>query len=228
MPIDRRTLLTVSAAAAAASLLPKSATAQESAAAGFTQPPLPYAQDALAPTISAKTVGLHYGKHHASYFTALNKLAPGTPFEGVSLEEAITKAKADGNQAIFDNAGQAWNHVFYWNQFEGGPAAPEGAFLEAVTRDFGGVDEMKAAMVAEAGKVFGTGWVWLVEGDGKLEILGLQDAGNPIAEGKKPLAGIDVWEHAYYLDYENRRPDHVKAVLDSLVNWRFVGEQMSA
>ncbi|BDA86242.1 superoxide dismutase [Aureimonas sp. SA4125] len=228
MPIDRRTLLTLSGAAAAATLLPSAAAAQTPAPGGFTQPPLPYAEDALAPTISAKTVGLHYGKHHKSYFTKLNELAPGTPFEGLTLEEAITKSKTDKNQAIFDNAGQAWNHVFYWNQFEGGPAAPEGAFLEAATRDFGGVDQMKAAMVAEAGKVFGTGWVWLVASEGKLEILGLQDAGNPIAEGKTPLAGIDVWEHAYYLDYENRRPDHVKAVLDNLVNWRFVGEQMPA
>jgi Fe-Mn family superoxide dismutase len=230
MPIDRRTLLTLSSAAAAATLLPRTAAAQTAtpASTGFTQPPLPYAEDALAPTISAKTVGLHYGKHHKSYFTKLNEIAPGTAFEGLTLEDAITKAKAEKNQAIFDNAGQAWNHVFYWKQFEGGPAAPEGAFLDAVTRDFGGVDQMKAAMVAEAGKVFGTGWVWLVAGDGKLEILGLQDAGNPIAEGKTPLAGIDVWEHAYYLDYENRRPDHVKAVLDNLVNWRFVGEQMPA
>lgn len=228
MPIDRRTLLTLSGAAAAASLLPNAAAAEASGAKTFEQPKLPYAEDALAPTISARTVGLHYGKHHKSYFTKLNELAPGTPFEGLSLEAAITKAKAEGNQGIFDNAGQAWNHIFYWNQFEGGPAAPEGAFLEAATRDFGGIDKLKAAMVAEAGKVFGTGWVWLVESDGKLEILGLQDAGNPIAEGKTPLAGIDVWEHAYYLDYENRRPDHVKAVLDTLVNWRFVGAQMTA
>jgi len=231
MPIDRRTLLTLTGAAAASSLvtpLRPAAAASAAANAALQQPKLPYAEDALAPTISARTVALHYGKHHKSYFDKLAELAPGTPYADMTLEKMITESKAKGDQAIFDNAGQAWNHIFYWNQFEGGPTAPEGAFLEAVNRDFDSVDGLKKAMVAEAGKVFGTGWVWLVADAGKLDILGLQDAGNPIAEGKTPLAGIDVWEHAYYLDYENRRPAHVQAVLDKLVNWKFVGEQMKA
>ena len=228
MPIDRRTLLTLSGAAAAATLVSPLRPAA-AASTSLEQPKLPYAEDALAPTISARTVALHYGKHHKSYFTKLAEIAPGTPYADLTLDKMITESKAKGDQAIFDNAGQAWNHIFYWQQFDGGPAAPEGAFLEAVNRDFESVDGLKKAMVTAAGKVFGTGWVWLVAGDGgKLEILALQDAGNPIAEGKTPLAGIDVWEHAYYLDYENRRPEHVKSVLDNLVNWKFVGEQLKA
>jgi Fe-Mn family superoxide dismutase len=227
MPIDRRTLLTLSGAAAAATLVPPLRPAY-AAPSALEQPKLPYAEDALAPTISARTVALHYGKHHKSYFDKLKELTPGTPYAEMTLEGMITEGKAKGDQAIFDNAGQAWNHIFYWNQFEGGPSAPEGALLEAVNRDFDSVDGLKKAMVAEAGKVFGTGWVWLVADGGKLDILGLQDAGNPIAEGKTPLVGIDVWEHAYYLDYENRRPAHVQAVLDKLVNWQFAGRQLKA
>ena len=226
MLMTRRTVMAATAATAAASMLATPSIAK--AAAPFTQPKLPFGEDALAPTISAKTVSLHYGKHHKAYFTKLAEIAPGTPYAGMTLDKMITESKAKGDQAIFDNAGQAWNHNFYWQQFDGGPAAPEGAFLEAINRDFQSVDGLKKAMVTAAGKVFGTGWVWLVANGGKLEILALQDAGNPIAEGKTPLAGIDVWEHAYYLDYENRRPAHVQAVLDNLVNWKFVGEQLKA
>lgn len=223
--LDRRTMLALAGtAAAAATLLPAGGVA--AAEQSFTQPKLPYPQDALQPTISARTVGLHYGKHHKAYFDKLNALAAGTPYAGMTLEEAITKSKAEGKQDIFNNAGQAWNHNFYWQQFAEGPKAPGSAFQDAVQRDFGGLDGLKAKMVAGGDKVFGTGWVWLVADGDKLAILSLQDAGNPIAEGKTPLAGIDVWEHAYYLDYENRRAEHVKAALDR-INWDFVGRQMA-
>jgi superoxide dismutase, Fe-Mn family len=222
--IDRRTMLALSAAAGAvATFRVGSAEAQ---AAAFTQPKLPYAENALQPAISARTVGLHYGKHHKAYFDKLNTLAKDTPYAGMSLEEVIIKAKADGKQDIFNNAGQAWNHNHYWQQFADGPKAPSGAFRDAVQRDFGGADGLKAKMTEAADKVFGTGWVWLVADGDKLALLSLQDAGNPIAEGKTPLAGIDVWEHAYYLDYENRKPEHVKAAFD-IINWDFVGKQMT-
>lgn len=222
---NRRTTLALGAAAAASTLFSPHVA---SAAAPFEQPALPYAQDALAPQISARTVGLHYGKHHKAYFTKLNELVPGTPYADMSLEEVVVAAKKNGDTAIFNQAGQAWNHNHYWKQFEGGPASPEGKFAEAVERDFGGLDELKKAISTEADKVFGTGWVWLTVDGGKLTAKGMQDAGNPVAEATPALLGIDVWEHAYYLDYENRKPEHVKAVLDNRINWRFVGEQMPA
>ena len=220
----RRAALAIGGAAALATLAtPRLARA----AAPFTQPPLPYDKDALAPVISGRTVGLHYGKHHKAYFDRLNELVPGTPYADMTLEEVVA-ASAEADQAIFDQAGQAWNHVLYWDQFAGGPAAPEGAFADAVERDFGGLDAMKSEIVTAAGKVFGTGWVWLTETDGALAIEGMQDAGNPVPTGARTLMGIDVWEHAYDLDYENRRGEHVAAVLDGLVNWSFVGGRMAA
>lgn len=224
--MDRRSLLAASGGLLAATLIARPHVAR--AAAPFQQPALPYGEDALAPTISARTVGLHYGKHHKAYFDALNKLVAGTPYADLTLEEVIVRAKGENATAIFNNAGQAWNHNFYWQQFAGGPAVPPPALIEAATRDFGGIDALKAKMVEVGGGVFGTGWVWLVEDNGKLVLLGLQDAGNPVAEGKKPLLGVDVWEHAYYLDWENRRTAHIKAVLDERVNWAAVGERLGA
>lgn len=221
MPLDRREMLMLAGAGLAMAITPSQ---RASAATPFTQPDLPYS--ALAPTISARTVGLHYGKHHKGYFDKLNKLSAGTLYKGLELEEVIKKAKTDGDQAIFNNAGQAWNHNYYWQQFKGGPAAPQGKLLQAIEKDFASLEGLKDKMVVGSDKVFGTGWVWLVADGENLSILGLQDAGNPIAEGKTPLIGIDVWEHAYYLDYENRRADHVRAVLDNLVNWRFAGDQL--
>jgi superoxide dismutase, Fe-Mn family len=222
--LTRRDALALGAAAAATTLFtPHLARA----AVPFEQPALPYDEGALAPQISARTVGLHYGKHHKAYYTKLNELAPGTPYADMSLEEVVKASKKDGKDAIFNQAGQAWNHVFYWDQFKGGPAAPTGAFAEAVTRDYQNVDGLVAAMVAEGDKVFGTGWVWLVADNGKLAIKGYQDAGNPLPDNLTPLVGIDVWEHAYYLDYENRRPEHVKAVLTGRVNWAAAGEKFA-
>jgi Fe-Mn family superoxide dismutase len=223
--MTRRETLVLGAAATAAATLYRPHLAR--AAAPFEQPPLPYAEDALAPQISARTVGLHYGKHHKAYFTKLNELAPGTKYADMSLEEVVVASKKDGEDKIFNQAGQAWNHVFYWDQFKGGPAAPAGDFAAAIEKDFGGVDQMIAAFGTEADKVFGTGWVWLVADNGKLALRGYQDAGNPLPDGLKPLVGIDLWEHAYYLDYENRKPEHVKSVLTERVNWAAAGEKMA-
>lgn len=199
------------------------------AAAPFSQPPLPFAEDALAPTISAQTVGLHYGKHHAGYFATLNDLVPGTPYADMSLEEVVrASAGKEEDRKIFNNAGQAWNHIFYWEQFTpGGAKAPSGSLLAAVETHFGGVEKLTSGLVAAAGTVFGSGWVWLTEDGGKLTIEGTSGGDSPFAHGRNPLLGIDVWEHAYYLDYQNRRADHVKAVLDGIVNWDVVAQRMT-
>jgi Fe-Mn family superoxide dismutase len=223
--LTRRTTLALGAAAAASTLF-KPHIAR--AAVPFEQPPLPFAEDALAPQISARTIALHYGKHHKGYYTKLNELAPGTPYADLALEEVVKQSKANGDDAIFNQAGQAWNHEFYWQQFAGGPSKPNTALEEAATRDFGGVTGMNEAITEEGGKVFGTGWVWLVKDGDKLAVRGYQDAGNPLPDNLKPLVGIDVWEHAYYLDYENRRPDHIKTVLAERVNWAWVSEQFAS
>jgi superoxide dismutase, Fe-Mn family len=223
MHMTRRTAMVLAAGTAASLAAPRLARA----AAPFEQPPLPYAEDALAPAISARTVGLHYGKHHAGYFTKLNERVQGTPYADMTLEEVVAESGKADDQEIFSQAGQAWNHILYWDQFAGGPVAPEGAFAEAVERDFGGLDALKEAIGTEAGKVFGTGWVWLVDDGGTLALAGMEDAGNPVPEGRRTLMGIDVWEHAYYLDYENRKAEHITAVLNNLVNWQFVGERMA-
>ena len=222
MIVTRRTALVLAGGTAAALATPRIARA----AAPFEQPPLPYGEDALEPVISARTVGLHYAKHHAGYFETLNARVQGTPYAEMTLEEVVAESGRAEDAAIFSQAGQAWNHVLYWDQFEGGPAEPEGAFAEAVARDFGDLAGLKAAIGAEAGRVFGSGWVWLTELGGSLAVVGLKDAGNPVPDGRRALMGVDVWEHAYYLDYENRRAEHVTAVLDDLVNWRLVGERM--
>jgi superoxide dismutase, Fe-Mn family len=200
------------------------------AARPFEQPKLPYAEDALAPTISGKTVNLHYGKHHKSYFDALNRLSEGNKYADMDLEEVVRESvKSADDRQIFNNAGQAWNHIFYWEQFApGGAKEPGGALAQAIERDFGGTAKMKEEIGKAAGGVFGSGWAWLVHDGGKLTIEGTPGGDSPFARGRTPLLGIDVWEHAYYLDYENRRPEHVKAVLDSIVNWDVVAERMKA
>lgn len=224
MSVNRRTLL-ASGLAVAAVTIARPHVAR--AAAPFEQPPLPYSEDALAPQISARTVGLHYGKHHKAYFTKLNELVPGTPFADMTLEEVVVESGKRDDVAIFNQAGQAWNHVFYWEQFTGGPTTPVGDFASAIERDFGGMDEMVAAIGMKSAEVFGTGWAWLVSDGTKLSVKGYQDAGNPLPEGLRPIVGIDLWEHAYYLDYENRKADHVKAVLTGRVNWAAAGDRMA-
>lgn len=200
------------------------------AAAPFPQPDLPFAEDALAPVISARTVNLHYGKHHAAYFKNLNELVAGKPYAEMNLAEIVraSRDKAE-DRKIFNNAGQAWNHVFYWEQFKpGGAKAPVGDLLAAIDRDLGGLDKMKADFTKAAGDVFGSGWAWLTLDGSALKIETTPGGDSPFAAGGTPLLGVDVWEHAYYLDYENRRTEHVKAVLDGIVNWDVVAARMTA
>jgi Fe-Mn family superoxide dismutase len=182
-------------------------------------PALPYAQDALEPVISSETIDYHYGKHHAAYVTNLNNLVEGTEFENATLEEIILKS--DGG--IFNNGAQVWNHTFYWNGLspEGG-GEPTGALEEAISGAFGSFEEFKAAFVNSAATNFGSGWTWLVKNpDGSLEIVNTSNAANPLRDGKKPLLTIDVWEHAYYVDYRNARPKYLQEIWN-IINWEFV------
>jgi Fe-Mn family superoxide dismutase len=194
----------------------------------FTLPKLPYAETALEPAISSKTLSFHYGKHHKAYVDKLNELIDGTAYEGLSLEDIVVKsAKSAKDKAIFNNAGQAWNHDFYWKSMappNGGKGGgePAGRIKDALQSNFGGLEEFKEAFTKAAVAHFGSGWVWLVTGkDGKLRITTTSNADTPIAHGETPLLTADLWEHAYYLDYQNRRPDHIKAWLDKLANWSF-------
>ena len=188
-----------------------------------TLPALPYAQDALAPHISAETLEFHYGKHHQAYVTNLNNLAKGTEYENLDLEAIIRKAPAGG---IFNNAAQVWNHTFFWNSLKpNGGGEPVGALAAAIAKKWGSFAEFRQAFQASATSNFGSGWTWLVKkADGNLDIVNTSNAGTPLTTGDKPLITVDVWEHAYYIDYRNRRPDFVAAFLDKLVNWDFAAE----
>ena len=186
----------------------------------FTLIDLPYAPDALAPAISAQTLGFHHGKHLQTYVNNLNNLLPGSPFEGLPLEEIVKKA--DGG--IFNNAGQILNHNMYFTQFRApqADAAPKGALAAKIAEQFGSLEAFQAEFVAKGGSLFGSGWVWLSADDkGELVITQEPGAGNPVRKGLKPVLTFDVWEHAYYLDYQNRRPDQLKA-LWAIVDWDVV------
>jgi Fe-Mn family superoxide dismutase len=185
----------------------------------FELPALPYAKDALAPVISAETLEFHYGKHHASYVANLNKLTEGTAHADASLEEVIQAA--DGG--LFNNAAQVWNHSFYWNCMKpGGGGEPSGALAEALVRDFGSVDDFRRDFKNAAVTQFGSGWAWLIEKDGKLDIMKTANADLPLKHGIKALMTCDVWEHAYYIDFRNARPSYVDSFLEHLINWDFV------
>ncbi len=188
-------------------------------------PALPFSHADLAPVISAQTVELHHGKHHAAYFGKLNDLIPGTKYEDMGLED-IVKASRGVDQGIFNQAGQAWNHIQYWDALKpGGSKAPTGKLAEHMESDFGGFQSFKDKFVAGGVGVFGSGWIWLTVKGGKLAIEGTSNGDSPFAAGTQTLFGLDVWEHAYYLDYQNRRPDHLKAVLE-IINWSHVGDQL--
>ena len=191
-------------------------------------PSLPYEQSALQPVISANTLSFHYGKHHKTYVDTLNKLVTGTQFSDMPLEQII-KATADqaDRTAIFNNAAQVWNHTFYWHSLrpKGGGEPP--AVLERLMESsFGSVEACKKELAGAAMGQFGSGWAWLVLDGGKLKVVKTGNAHTPLTQAAKPLLTIDVWEHAYYLDYQNRRADYVNAVLDSLVNWEFAAENL--
>lgn len=197
------------------------------AAAPFTLPPLPWAENALDPVISSKTIGLHYGKHHRTYVTKLNELVAGTPMADLPLEEVIKQSAGGKNQKVFNNAAQTWNHTFFWNCLKpNGGGKPSGALAAAIDKDLGGHDAFKKAFAETAVNTFGSGWAWLAMNNGKLEIMSTSNAELPMTKGAKALLTIDVWEHAYYVDYENRRPEFVNAVIDKLLNWDFAAQQM--
>ena len=187
-------------------------------------PDLPFAKGALAPHISEETLEYHYGKHHAAYVTKLNGLIPGTEFEKASLEEIIKNAPAGG---IFNNAAQVWNHTFYWNSLSpNGGGNPSGTLADAIEKAFGSVDDFKQKFSDSAANNFGSGWTWLVKGaGGGLEIVNTSNAGSPISGDKVPLLTIDVWEHAYYIDYRNARPNYIAAYWN-LVNWDFANANL--
>lgn len=192
-------------------------------------PTLPYAGNALDPVISANTVGFHHGEHHKGYIDALNKLTADTEFAGLSLEKLIaeTVGKAD-RAAIYNNAAQAWNHAFYWRSLRpNGGAKPPAALQQRIEDSFGNLDVCKKELAAAAMARFGSGWAWLVLESGKLRVTNTANAHTPLVSGVKPLLTIDVWEHAYYLDYQHRRADYVNAVLDKLINWDFAADNLA-
>lgn len=188
----------------------------------FELPILPYAQDALEPVISKQTIEFHYGKHHQAYVTNLNKLVIGTEFENATLEEIVKKSTG----GIFNNGAQIWNHTFYWESFKpNGGGEPTGELAEAINKSFGSFAEFKEKFTAAAATLFGAGWAWLVKNtDGNLQIVQESNAGNPLKNGLKPLLTCDVWEHAYYIDFQNRRPDYISGFW-SIINWDKVAER---
>jgi len=189
----------------------------------FTLPALPYAKDALAPHITAETLEFHHGKHHNAYVTNLNKLLEGKPEASKSLEEIIMSS--DGG--VFNNAAQIWNHTFYWHSMKpNGGGQPTGDLLAAINRDFGSFDKLKEEFTAAATTQFGSGWAWLVLDNGKLAVTKTGNADLPMKHGQKALLTIDVWEHAYYIDFRNLRPKYIETFLNHLVNWDFALENL--
>jgi len=190
-------------------------------------PPLPYAQDALSPHLSVETLEFHYGKHHQAYVTNLNNLVKGTEFENLDLEAIIKKAPVGG---IFNNAAQVWNHTFFWNSMKpNGGGEPVGALAAAIAEKWGSFEEFKKAFQASATSNFGSGWTWLVKkADGSLDITNTSNAGTPLTTSDTPLITVDVWEHAYYIDYRNRRPDFVATFLNKLANWDFAAKNFAS
>ena len=191
----------------------------------FTLPELPYAKDALAPHLTPETLDFHHGKHHNAYVVNLNKLLEGKPEADKSLEEIILSA--DGG--VFNNAAQIWNHTFYWNSMKPqGGGKPTGDLAAAIDRDFGSYDNFRKAFAEAAATQFGSGWAWLVQGaDGKLAVTKTGNADLPMKHGQKALLTIDVWEHAYYIDFRNLRPKYIETFLDSLVNWDFAAANLA-
>jgi len=194
----------------------------------ITLPELPYAKDALAPVISANTLEFHYGKHHKAYVDNLVKLITGTDLADADLETIIKKVAGDSAKAgIFNNAAQVWNHTFYWKSLKGGGGgAPTGAVAAKIISTWGSYEKFAEELKNAGATQFGSGWAWLILEGGQLKVTKTANADTPIAHGQKPLLTIDVWEHAYYLDYQNRRPDYLAAVIGKLINWDFANANL--
>jgi len=194
----------------------------------FTLPPLPWAENALEPVISANTISFHYGKHHKTYVDNLNNLVKGTDYESAPLEKIIkeTAGKAD-KAGIFNNAAQVWNHTFYWNSMRsGGGGKPSGKIASMIDAAFGSYDNFKKELSTACVTQFGSGWGWLVQDGSALKVVKTANAEVPFTKGQKPLLTIDVWEHAYYLDQQNKRAAYVDAVIDKLLNWDFANKNL--
>ena len=192
------------------------------------QPALPFAENALEPVISAKTIGFHYGKHHKAYVDNLNKLIAGTGFEGLPLEEIIKKtAGKTEHSGIFNNAAQVWNHTFFWKSLKSnGGGKPSDVLMKKIEESFGSFDDFLKELTEAAKTQFGSGWAWLVQEGNRLKVMKTPNAETPLTMGVTPLLTIDVWEHAYYLDYQNKRPDYITTVLEKLINWEFAANNL--
>jgi Fe-Mn family superoxide dismutase len=191
-------------------------------AADFSLPPLPFPENALEPVISTRTMQFHYGKHHQAYVTNLNKLIAGTPLSGMGLEKIMLATANDAEKTgIFNNAAQVWNHTFYWQSLKAGGSSVPSEFLAVIEKYFGSLENLKKEFSQAAVSQFGSGWAWLVKDKDALKVVKTSNAQCPLTSGQTPLLTIDVWEHAYYLDYQNRRADYVTAILDKLINWDF-------
>ena len=194
----------------------------------FQLPKLDYSKSSLSPHMSEETLDLHHGKHHQTYITNLNNLIKDSGLENSSLEEIVKKTSADPSKiGIFNNAGQHWNHILFWKCMKpkGGGALP-GKLEKRINSDFGGVDKFKEQFIQAGVTQFGSGWVWLAIDKGKLVVTKTANASNPLVNNMKPILGCDVWEHSYYVDYRNRRPDYLKSFIENLVNWEFVESQL--
>ncbi len=191
-------------------------------------PPLPFAKEALEPHMSARTLEFHHGKHHKAYVDKANAAIAGTPLENASLEEIVRAAKSKGDKGLFNNAAQTWNHTFFWNSLSPEKTGPEGRLKDLVDSAFGGLTKFNEAFKAEATGHFGSGWAWLCQDDsGGLKIISTHDADSALVhEGVNPLITLDVWEHAYYLDYQNARPDFVDVFLTNTINWSFAATNL--
>jgi len=196
----------------------------------YELPPLPYEYTALEPHISKRTLEFHHDKHHAAYVNNFNAAAKGTELDAMSIEAVIKATVKDPAKAgVFNNAAQAWNHTFYWHSMKGnGGGAPTGELAKKIDADLGGFAKFVEAFKAAGATQFGSGWAWLILDGGKLQVTKTPNADTPLAHGKVPLLTMDVWEHAYYLDYQNRRPDYISTFLDKLVNWDFAAKNLSA
>jgi Fe-Mn family superoxide dismutase len=230
--VDRREFLRQSGAAAAAVFMPlehgRHIAGSGQTGSAISLPPLPYAQNGLAPAISENTISFHYGKHHQAYVSNTLKMIAGTELANSSLEEIIKKTAGKADQAgLFNNAAQVFNHTFYWNSMKpGGGGPPAGRMAGAIKESFGSYEKFAEAFANAAASQFGSGWAWLVQDAGKLQVVKTANADTPIVRALTPLITIDVWEHAYYLDYQNRRADYIKAFMEKLLNWDFAEKNL--